>query len=302
MTDSSLLTSIDPAGPVIAGMVGTWRLTCTSGGEGLAAGSVIRVGTDSDTDWGVPQFDDPAAAEYATVVSPEGVDLAIRTVGVKGFQLELGAGGLPAGQSIEVVLGDTSGGSPGSRAQTFRETSRVFHVTVDPGGTGAWTHVEGSPQVAIIGGDPVALVVVAPSEVPPGEPFRVLVKAEDRWGNASNVYRGTVSLDCEGIALDQQPRRSAGAGAGAGFGSGQYCCRECTRSLPVMTRQTCLARATPFAWLNTSANTGCTGPIRTGVNWSTGTSSEAFLRMPVTWPGSSLPVSREMPTCSTSRT
>lgn len=204
MTDSSLLTSIDPAGPVIAGMVGTWRLTCTSGGEGLAAGSVIRVGTDSDTDWGVPQFDDPAAAEYATVVSPEGVDLAIRTVGVKGFQLELGAGGLPAGQSIEVVLGDTSGGSPGSRAQTFRETSRVFHVTVDPGGTGAWTHVEGSPQVAIIGGDPVALVVVAPSEVPPGEPFRVLVKAEDRWGNASNVYRGTVSLDCEGIALDQQ--------------------------------------------------------------------------------------------------
>ena len=203
MTDPYLLTSIDPPGPVIAGSVGTWRLTCTAGAQGLVAGSIIRVGTDSDTDWGVPQFNDPAVAEFASCVAPGEVDLAIRTVGVKGFQVELGDTGLPAGESIEVILGETSGGSPGSRAQTFRETRRVFQVTVDPGGTGDWTVIEDSPQVAIIGGDPVKLVVVVPSEVPPGEPFRVLVKAEDRWGNASNTYRGTVRLDCEEIALDQ---------------------------------------------------------------------------------------------------
>ena len=44
--------------------------------------------------------------------------------------------------------------------------------------------IEESPELRIVGGEPVRLIVVVPSELPVGEPFRVLVKAEDAWGNA----------------------------------------------------------------------------------------------------------------------
>ena len=215
MSDAMVRATIDPATAVTAGCVGTWRLRFEAGLQGCAAGTVLRVGTDSDTDWGVIQFDDPAAAEYATVDAPDGVDVAARTVGVKGFQVEIGDRGLAAGEAISVTLGDTSGGSPGSRAQTFRESRRVFRVSVDPGGGGEPVVLDDSPTVAVIGGEPVRLVVVAPSEVPPGEPFRVLIKAEDAWGNASDGYRGTVTLSAESIALDKTTVTLADGDAGA---------------------------------------------------------------------------------------
>ena len=217
MSDPILSASIQPDSPVTAGSVGTWTLRFQAGHDGLPGGTTIRVGTDTDTDWGVPQFDDPAAIEYASIRAPEGVDVAARTVGVKGFQVEIGTTGLEAGAEISVVLGDTYGGSPGSRAQTFREQRRVFAVTVDLGngqGQGI-SAIADSPVLAIVGGAPVRLVVVVPSELPPGEPFPVLVKAEDAWGNACDGYRGTVVLGGEGVALEQDTLSFTETDAGA---------------------------------------------------------------------------------------
>ena len=202
MSDTLIKASIEPSTSVTAGSFGTWTLRFQATDDGLPAGTTIRVGTDTDTDWGVPQFDDPGAAEYATVTAPEGIDVAARTVGVKGFQVEVGSTGLPGGGEIAVVIGDTSDGGPGSRSQTFREHRRVFAVTVQQGGSDEVEVVTDSPVLEIVGGEPVKLVVVVPSELPPGEPFRVLVKAEDAWGNASNGYRGTVTLAGDGITLD----------------------------------------------------------------------------------------------------
>jgi len=215
MSQSVLTSTIEPDSDVVAGSSGTWTLRFQAGEDGLPGNSTIRVGTDTDTDWGVPQFDNPKAAEYATVRAPGGVDVAARTVGVKGFQLELGPGGLPGGGEISVVLGDTSGGGPGSRAQTFREQRRVFAVTIDRG-EGVEPIVE-SPVLRIVGGEPVKLVVVVPSELPVGEPFRVLVKAEDAWGNAADGYRGTVVLDGDGVALENDTLSFTEADAGAGW-------------------------------------------------------------------------------------
>ena len=53
----------------------------------------------------------------------------------------------------------------------------------------------------MIGGDAVRLVVIAPSDAAAGEDFRVSVKAEDRWGNPANRYRGNVRLSGSGVAL-----------------------------------------------------------------------------------------------------
>ena len=215
MSQPILTTTIEPASDVVAGSIGTWTLRFQAGEEGLPGNSTIRVGTDTDTDWGVPQFDDPGAAEYATVTAPGGVDVAARTVGVKGFQLEIGPSGLPGGGEISVVLGDTSGGGPGSRAQTFREQRRVFSVTIDHGQ--GVESIEESPELRIVGGEPARLIVVVPSELPVGEPFRVLVKAEDAWGNASDGYRGTVRLNGDGVALENDTLSFTESDGGAGW-------------------------------------------------------------------------------------
>ena len=217
MSDTMIKASIEPSTSVTAGSFGTWTLRFQATGDGLPAGTTIRVGTDTDTDWGVPQFDDPGAAEYATVTAPEGIDVAARTVGVKGFQVEVGSTGLPDGGEIAVVIGDTSDGGPGSRSQTFREHRRVFAVTVQQGGSDEVEVVTDSPVLEIVGGEPVKLVVVVPSELPPGEPFRILVKAEDAWGNASNGYRGTVTLAGDGITLDNNTIDFSESDAGAGW-------------------------------------------------------------------------------------
>ncbi len=215
MPTPPLIATIDPAAPIVAASWGTWTFRFEASDEPLPAGTVIRVGTDTDTDWGVAQFDDPGQAEYASVTAPDGVDVAARTAGVKGFQIEIGPSGLAAGQAISVTMGDTVGGSPGSRAQTFRESRRLFAVTVDRGQ--GVERIADSPAVEIVGGDPVTLVVVVPSELPPGEPFPVLVKAEDAWGNASNGYRGEVSLEADGVAFDQHVIRFGEPDAGAAW-------------------------------------------------------------------------------------
>ena len=54
---------IGPAEDVVAGSYGTWRLTYVAGSKGVAPGGRIRVYTDSDTDWGIPQFGEPDGAE-----------------------------------------------------------------------------------------------------------------------------------------------------------------------------------------------------------------------------------------------
>ena len=157
MSDPVLTTSIEPSSPVTAGNIGSWTLRFQATGTGLPGHSTIRVSTDTDTDWGVPQFDDPTAAEYTTVTAPEGVDVAARTVGGKGFQVEIGSGGLPGGGEISVVLGDTSGGGPGSRSVSrscasgrggfgrSRPRKSVQTLPCDGGGCATFPGVGGGP-------------------------------------------------------------------------------------------------------------------------------------------------------------
>ena len=186
--------TIDPDTDVIAGSYGTWRITYTVGSEGIATGGHIRLHTDSDTDWAIPQFGDAAAADYATLQAPQGSSVAIVTQGYRGMLLTVLGRGLRQGEQVVLTLGDRSGGGRGSRAQTFLEAERFFLVSVAPMADDKYVDLPDPPQVRIIGGPAESLVVVAPSTVVMEEPFRLLVKAEDRWGNPSSLYRGTVEI------------------------------------------------------------------------------------------------------------
>jgi len=54
----------------VAGEFGTWKLVFTAGVRGLSTGGGLRISTDSDSDWGWPQFAEPGEAEYTTAVGP----------------------------------------------------------------------------------------------------------------------------------------------------------------------------------------------------------------------------------------
>ena len=105
---------------------------------------------------------------------------------------------LSEGDSITLTLGDTSDGSPGSRAQTFCKDAFEFRVAVDWCGTWVYTEVS-SPKIPIISGLPHRLVVLGPSETAPDEEGWVGVKAEDVWGNPSTGYAGTVQINAGGL-------------------------------------------------------------------------------------------------------
>ncbi|MFQ5730457.1 MAG: DUF3604 domain-containing protein [Planctomycetaceae bacterium] len=205
MTNALGQAAIAPDSPVTAGRYGTWRLTYTAGESGIAQGGGLRVDTDTDSDWGTPQFVDPQAAEYTTVEAPPGVQPVVRTTGVKSLVVTVQGRKLEPGESISLVIGDTAGGSPGSRAQTFVEERRWFWIDVDADGSGNWQALADSPRLRIVADDTERLVATAvPSTLAVGESFRVVLKAEDRWGNPATSYRGTVELSGEGFACQRR--------------------------------------------------------------------------------------------------
>ena len=186
---------LEPDGAVIAGSYGTWRLTYVAGSEGVASGGRIRVYTDSDTDWGIPQFRDPAGEDYMTVLAPEGVRVAVLTQGSPSLLLHVRGRALEPGERVALTYGDRSRGGLGSRAQTFVERKRYFSVAVDSHGDGSFVSLPDPPHVSVVGGLATDLVAIAPSTVVVGQPFSLLVKAQDAWGNPAQAYRGRVRVE-----------------------------------------------------------------------------------------------------------
>ena len=59
--------SISPTDDVVVGSFSTWTLTFTVGDYAMDVGGGLKIGTRRQADFGHPQFDDPAADNYATV-------------------------------------------------------------------------------------------------------------------------------------------------------------------------------------------------------------------------------------------
>ena len=103
-------------------------------------------------------------------------------------------GTLKAGEHIWIVLGDRSGGSPGSQAQTFVESTFEFKFFADNFGTLQFRELPDAPVVRIVAGPAAHLVAQAPSMIAVDEEFSVLVRADDAWGNTATGFRGEVGL------------------------------------------------------------------------------------------------------------
>lgn len=196
---------IEPAGEVIAGSYGTWRLTLIVGKHGIDDTGRILIARRMAANWGLPQFDRPSEAEYTTVCTTGKARLRARYDPQAHIRPWKGAvvidvydGALAPGDEVTVTFGDTSQGGPGSQAQTFRQERYEFRVLVDAHGTGQYVPLEEQPWVRIVGAQAARLRVRNPSEVVAGEQFAVTVVAEDRYGNPADGYESTVDLYSEG--------------------------------------------------------------------------------------------------------
>ncbi len=196
---------IDPDHAVIAGETATWRVVYHAGKRGIDDGGVIKIAWRDVSDWQHPQFDDPAAPAYASVSTTGPATLKAvfdRQRYIRPWRycvtIDVFDDSLAEGDSVTLVLGDTSAGSAGSRAQTFCQDAFEFRVAVDWCGTWVYTEVP-SPKVPIVSGAPHRLVALGPSETTPDEATWIGIKAEDAWGNPCAEYTGKIKIDADGL-------------------------------------------------------------------------------------------------------
>jgi len=195
---------LEPAEDAVAGSYSTWRLTIHVGRYGIDDGGSIRVARRSVSDEEDPQFKDPAKPGYTTVTASRDVRLEkffsnrghIRPFRA-ALQVDVRDGSLYEGDTLTIVYGDRGRGSPGIRNQSFREEEHMFQVLVDPFGSGLFEEITGSPSIRIVGGPAASIEVAAPSEAVVGEPFTVVARALDSFGNRCDGYRGEVTITAE---------------------------------------------------------------------------------------------------------
>lgn len=184
------VVALEPAGPVIAGSLGQWRLVYTVGSYGLDEGGTIKLAQRMVSDWEIPQFDQPAASGYTTVTTTGPAQLrpyyhrkAYDRPWSTCLVIDIYDGSLAPGDTVTITLGDQSQGSPGIRAQTFQEQAHEFRFLVDPTNAAVVRPLPTSPKFPIIAGEPVELVCILPSQVLAGLPIPIFVKGQDHWNN-----------------------------------------------------------------------------------------------------------------------
>ncbi len=196
--------SISPTDDVIVGSYSTWTVTFTVGAYAMDVGGGLKIGTRRQADFGHPQFDDPAADNYASVTCSRDGARFETYFDHRGHKrpfnavvvIRLAAGPLYPGDTITVVLGDTSGGSRGLAVQTFPESASDFAVFMDPISSGEYKRVYcTSPNFSILTGPSEYYTVVAPTLVQAGAPFRVQVRGNDKFGNPTPVSASGLTLD-----------------------------------------------------------------------------------------------------------
>jgi hypothetical protein len=187
--------SIAPTDPVIAGSVGCWKILYRVGDCALNVGAGIRLNTDSDTDWGEIQFDDPKGLNYTTIRTTGKSKLSWVLRGgfvTQELVISINYQPLMPGDEIQITIGDRSHGGSGSRVQTFAEQKRYFRISVDLQGNGHYVELPTNPHLRVVGGPIDRLSIIAPSQVLIGEAFRLVVRALDKYGNPSHNYRSKI--------------------------------------------------------------------------------------------------------------
>ncbi len=192
--------SLVPTGDFEVRSLHTFKLVYTVGEYGLDDTGAIKIVHRWTDDGGRIQFDDPQGINYVTAKASNGVKLHLyaepyphQRPWYNGLRVTVEKGFMRPGDTITIVYGDRSEGSPGYRLQTFCESTYEFKVLVDPCATSCFFPID-SKAIRIVAGQPEKYVLVAPTLRRPGEIFSLGLRVEDCWGNATHQFKGELLL------------------------------------------------------------------------------------------------------------
>ncbi len=208
---SSGRATVSPA-QGISGEFGAWTVKFTVGKEGIETGGGIRVQLPDSWHSGPRnsanslQSRDPAKPHYVQArVSRSGVKFAHLVESERSneelikhpklsldgrneryvfvVRVHLTEGRLQAGDTISVIYGERSGGSPGMLAAAIATDQEPVLVAVDTTGKNTFQRIKKEPQIQSLAGEPVEMLVHAPSQAVPGRPVQMLVALLDAQYN-----------------------------------------------------------------------------------------------------------------------
>lgn len=196
--------------PLMAGMPGTIQVTYTVGAYGIDDGGAIYILRQGVTDWQPIQTTHPSEFGYTTAKSTGNVRLEVETAdGIRPYEnairVRIRDGCLKQGDTIQVILGDTSQGSAGLLTQTVAEKNHKIIVAVDPFNCNRYEEVHPIAFLPVLPGAPAKVEIILPSTVKCGEEFWAKVRVIDMYGNACEDFSDEVLLEQpEGLELGEK--------------------------------------------------------------------------------------------------
>src|ERR1035437_1693240 len=120
--------TLSPMTPVVGGSMCQWTITLTVGSAGIDEGGTIKIAQRFASDGQDPQFTNPAAPAYATLhLQSTDPNTKIKArfdrkshdrPWMATTVIDVYDGCLAPGDTVTLILGDRSQGSPGIRAQS----------------------------------------------------------------------------------------------------------------------------------------------------------------------------------------
>src|SRR5690242_15913878 len=212
--------TLAPTGPFVAGAHVELVLVYTAGTFGIDDTGMVKISWRTTSDMSKPQFDKPQAANFTTVEASNGARLEVwfDRLNVRPYAntllIRVGRGYLRAGDTLTIRLGDRRQGSPGFRLQTNVEANVELKTSVDAFATYEFCELPVQPSFDLVPGPAASWKAILPSLAFVGEPFRLAVVAEDKWGNptadASQSFELASSLPVGGLPSRMEIKRGDG--------------------------------------------------------------------------------------------
>lgn len=145
------------------------------------------------------QTSNPQGIGYLTAVATSGRPVQIELEKGRCFFTLCCAEGLPAGDQVRVVIGDSHAGGPGIEVvqhPTYGEWQLL--CTVDRQGNGHFVQQRAMPTLRVVTAPPSNLLVHLPSQTRSGERCDLQITVVDRYGNHVEGYAGRFQVTSEG--------------------------------------------------------------------------------------------------------
>jgi hypothetical protein len=244
--------TLAPEGPFVAGSHAELTLVYTAGTFGIDDTGMVKISWRTTSDMSKPQFDKPQAANFTTVEASNGAKLEVwyDRLNVRPYAntllIRVGRGYLRNGDTLTIRLGDRRQGSPGYRLQTNVEANVELRTSVDAFAAYEFGELPVQPAFDLVPGPAASWKAILPSLAISGEPFRLAIVAEDKWGNPTSDARQNIAL------ASSHPLQGLPQHIGIKPGDGPHviddlvCAQECDLELRLLSGDEEIARANPL--------------------------------------------------------